>query len=197
MLKKMSVLEEYVITLQIKYVEQYCGGGNYTARRKIHMTRTARQTSSVKQRFAILHTKQHTSRSVNDEISSTNNNPPTCVIGTIYCELLDHFRGVYVCYTREWDLYTEIELSLKPNNSVSKCWLIQFYSFSVLVLFASSVQIVCAHHLRDIITKQRLFWFMSHFTFCLALFSYVFHAVQRVSWFLYVFLTVHHELTIY
>jgi hypothetical protein len=102
------------------------GEGSYTEWRKSHMTRTARQTPSVKQLFAILRKKHHTSLSVNDEISSTNNKPRTCVIGKIYCDLLDHFRGVYVCYTSRWDLYIEISLIMKPNNSVSKCLLMQF-----------------------------------------------------------------------
>lgn len=127
--------------------------------------------------------KQHTSRSVNEELSSTNNKPCTCVIGTIYCDLLDHFPGVYVCYTNQWDLYFEIALSLKPNVSVSKCSLIHFYTFSVLVLYASLVSIVCAHHLRYIIMEQRLFWTISHYPFCLSLYSCVFHELQTVFWF--------------
>jgi len=100
-----------------------------------------------------------------------------------YFYLLDHFPSVYVCYTNQWDLYFEIALSLKPNDSVTKCLLILFKPFSVLVLFASSVSIVCAHHLRDIIMEQRLFWTMSHFTFCLYLYSCVFHELQTVFWF--------------
>ena len=85
------------------------GEGSYTEWRKSHITRAARQTSSVKQLFAILHKKkQHNSRSVNDELTSTNNKPRTCVIGTIYCDLLGHFPSVYDCYTNQWDLYFEI-----------------------------------------------------------------------------------------
>jgi hypothetical protein len=72
------------------------------------LTRTAHQTSSVKQLYAILHKKQHTFTISQWRIIQYKKNLLTCVIGTIYCDLLDHFRGVYSCYTSQWDLYIEI-----------------------------------------------------------------------------------------